>query len=84
MLSAKGKAYPSIATGNRFDFIALEDIAKGSSGVIFHRGYIEQSILGVTTSVGDSVSFVNGKFVVSEENVVGVNDGASEGYVLIF
>jgi hypothetical protein len=83
-LSAKGKAYPTIATGNRFDYIALEDIAKGSSGVIFHRGYIEQSILGVTTSIGDKVSFVNGKFVVSEENVVGINDGASEGYVLIF
>lgn len=83
-LDNKGKAYPTIATGNRFDYIALEDIAKGSSGVVFHRGYIDQSILGVTTSVGDSVSFVNGKFVVSEENVVGVNDGASEGYILIF
>ena len=84
VLSAKGKAYPSIATGNRFDFIALEDIAKGSSGVIFHGGYIEQSILGVSSSIGDEISFINGKFVVSDENVVGVNDGVSDGYVLIY
>ena len=83
-LDAKGKAYPVLATGNRFDYIALEDITKGSSGVVFHKGYIDQSVLGVTTSIGDKVSFINGRFVVSEENVVGVNDGASEGYILIF
>lgn len=80
-----GTGLPEIATGNRFDFILLEDIPDNRSfGVAFVKGYISQTILGLTTAIGDKISFVNGAFVIGDTNVVGINDGRKVGYVLIY
>jgi hypothetical protein len=79
-----GSAYPATATGNFFDFIPLEDITPLNYGLVFEHGYIDETILGITTAIGNQISFVNGAFVVGNTNVVGINNGKIAGQVLIY
>ena len=80
----KGSAYPTRATGNRFDFITLEDIKSFGFGLVFKHGYIQESILNLSTNIGDYIYFENGQFLTNGTNKIGENDGMREGYVLIY